>query len=45
MVEAYKKMWKNYANFNGCTSRRDFWLAVLANFIVAFIIGLIISGI
>lgn len=41
MIQAYKKMWQNAFNFSGRTSRRDYWLAFLANFIVAFVIGLI----
>lgn len=41
MVEAYKKMFTNYANFSARTSRRDFWLAYLMNIIVAFVLGLI----
>lgn len=47
MIEAYKKFWSNYANFNGRTSRADFWWTVLANFLVEMIIGFVcgfISG-
>ena len=38
MIQAYKKFWKGYADFSGSTSRRDYWLAVLANFIIAAIL-------
>lgn len=41
MIEAYKKFWSNYANFNGRTSRADFWWTVLANFLVEMIIGFV----
>jgi uncharacterized membrane protein YhaH (DUF805 family) len=40
MIEAYKKMMKNYANFNGRTNRKDFWLAVLAYFIIEMVVSL-----
>lgn len=39
MIEAYKKFWTNYANFNGRTSLEDYWWVVLCNFIVSCIIG------
>lgn len=41
MISAYKAMFMNYANFKGRTNRRDFWLAILANVIVSFVVGLI----
>lgn len=41
MVEATKKMFTNYANFNGRTSRRDYWLAILGYFIISFVLGFI----
>lgn len=44
MVEAYKKMWVNAFDFKGRTNRTDFWYAILANFLVGFILG-IASGI
>lgn len=43
MIQAYKKLWKGYVDFSGVTSRRDYWLAVLANFIISFILALISS--
>lgn len=41
MVEAYKKVWKNFANFNGRASRADYWWFVLANMIVSAVISLL----
>ena len=41
MVEAVKKFFNNYANFNGRSTRGDYWWVVLANFIVGFVLGLI----
>lgn len=46
MIKAYKQMLQRFLDFNGRTSRRDYWLAVLANFCIVFayeIIILIIS--
>ncbi len=43
-MEEYKKMWKNYAVFSGRSTRRDYWMAVLFNIIVAFAVG-IVAGI
>ena len=43
MVEAYKKFWKNYANFNGRSTRSDYWLALLGNMIVGFVIGFVLG--
>lgn len=40
-VAAFLKMLQNYFNFNDRTSRSDYWWAVLGNFIVSFVIGLI----
>lgn len=39
----YIDMWKNFTNFSGTTSRQAFWMAVLFNFIISLVIG-IISG-
>lgn len=41
MVEAYKKMFANYANFKDRTTRRDYWLCVLMNFIVGAVFGFV----
>ena len=41
MVQAYIDALKNYANFSGRARRRDYWMFVLANCIVSFILGLL----
>lgn len=41
MVEAYKKFLSNYANFNGRSSRSDYWYVILANFIIGIVLGLL----
>ena len=41
MVEAYKKFLTNYANFNGRSTRSDYWYVALANFIIGFVLGFI----
>ncbi|MBP2623340.1 DUF805 domain-containing protein [Streptococcus oricebi] len=41
MLTAYKKYWKNYVNFEGRSSRSDFWWVVLVNVLIAIIIGII----
>ena len=37
MIEAYKKYWTKAFDFKGKTSRKDYWLAILANFLVILI--------
>lgn len=41
MINAYVKMFKNYAVFSGRSTVGDFWWAVLANTIVSIILGVI----
>lgn len=41
MINAYLDMFRKYAKFSGTTSRSDFWYAILMNFIVSFVLGLI----
>jgi len=41
MIEAYQNFLLNYTNFNGCTSRKDYWYVVLFNLIISIIIGLL----
>lgn len=41
MISAFVKMMTNYANFNGRTSRADFWWAYLAQFLLGFVVGFI----
>lgn len=43
MIEAYKKFWKNFSNFNGRSTRSDYWLALLGNIIVAFVLGFVLG--
>ena len=38
MIKAYIKMWKNVFNYSGRSQRRDYWLAVLANLIIGFVL-------
>ena len=38
MIEAYKNFWTRAFDFKGRTSRSDYWWAVLASFIVAFVL-------
>ncbi|MGT2828137.1 DUF805 domain-containing protein [Streptococcus hillyeri] len=35
MFQAYKKYWLNYANFEGKSSRADFWWVVLCNTLIS----------
>ncbi len=41
MVEAYKKFFKNYANFKGRSTVSDYWYVVLANFLIGFVLGFV----
>lgn len=41
IINAYKKFLNNYTNFNGRSSRSDYWYVFLANFLIGFIGGLI----
>lgn len=43
MVEAYKKFWMNYVNFNDRTTAKDFWLTFLMNIIIGFAAGFIMG--
>jgi len=43
MITAYKKMFQNYLNFNGRTTVKDYWLAFLANLIIAMVLGVACS--
>lgn len=45
MLEIYKDYWKKYADFKGCTTRREYWMTVLMNMIIMvpmYFIGLMI---
>lgn len=41
LIDAYKKFWQNYANFQGRTRRSDYWYFVLANLIIEFAINIL----
>ena len=41
IINCYVDMWKNFANFSGRTDVGGYWWAVLGNFIVSFVLGLI----
>jgi len=41
LINNYVNVLKNYVNFNGRARRREYWLFVLANIIVAFVVGFI----
>lgn len=44
IINAYLKMWKNFAIFSGRTNAPDFWWAYLGNFIVSFILGFLLGS-
>ena len=46
MIEAYKKFWKGYVDFEGRSTRSDYWFAYLANMltVIAFYVLLAILG-
>ena len=36
MIEAYKKFWKGYVDFEGRSTRSDYWFAYLAHVLIFF---------
>lgn len=42
MLQAYKHMFENYANFSGRTSLKQFWLAFLMHFLISFTASIMI---
>lgn len=42
-IGSYKKMWEQILDFGGRTSRREFWQAVVANFIVCLVVGIVFA--
>ena len=38
-VEAFKSFWKNYFNFTGRASRREYWFVILWNVIIGAVLG------
>lgn len=43
MIEAYKKYWKNYADFTGRSTRSDYWWAYLVNVLIMLGIYLVLG--
>ena len=41
IIESYVDVWVNWKNFFGRTRRSAYWYAVLANMIIAFILGFV----
>ena len=39
IIEAYKKFWLNYFDFNGRSRRADYWQVFLVNIIIAVVLG------
>ena len=37
----YVDLWTNYFNFTGRTSRKGYWMAILFNIIVSFVVGFV----
>lgn len=42
MVEAYKKAWKNFANFNDRASRADYWWFTLAQALIGVVFSVLV---
>ena len=42
-MKEYVAMWKNCVNFEDCTTVRGFWMAVLLNTFVAFILTMLMA--
>tara|TARA_B100000959_G_C14594675_1_gene465551 strand:+ start:78 stop:392 length:315 start_codon:yes stop_codon:yes gene_type:complete len=45
MINSYKSFWTRAFDYEGVTTRSDYWLAVLANAIVGALIGAFSGGI
>jgi uncharacterized membrane protein YhaH (DUF805 family) len=43
LIDAYTKAWTNALNYEGRSTRADFWWFVLANLIVSILVALVIS--
>lgn len=43
MLEAYKRFWTRYFDFEGVSSRSDFWYPVLINFIIGLILNFLLG--
>lgn len=42
-MESFKKMFINYFNFEDRTTRKDFWVAILMNIVVSFVLSLVVG--
>ena len=42
-MESFKKMFINYFNFKDRTTRKDFWVAILMNIVVSFVLSLVVG--
>lgn len=40
-MEEYKKLWKYGFTFSGRSTRKDYWMAVLFNFLASFVVGFV----
>ncbi len=45
LITAYKSFWKKYADFKGRSRRKEYWLAMVANGIIMFVLTFVILGI
>lgn len=41
MIEYYKKMWKNFADFKGVATIPEFWWVFLANFLIGVVFAIL----
>lgn len=44
MFTAYKKFWTHYADFEGKSTRSDYWWSVLCNVLITLPFGIMASG-
>ena len=42
-MDFYKEFWQRSFDFKGVTSRRDYWMVVLTNFCIGFVMGVLSS--
>lgn len=42
-MQEYIDMWKNFANFEGRTSVRGYWMAFLINFLLMLVLGVAVA--
>ena len=43
MIEAFKVFLRNYTNFNGRSTVRDYWMTILASIILGFVLGFVLG--